>query len=100
MSLVCGANTPFSAGVEVHPSMLAVEDAGKITVPLCMLASQDEDAETVKKFEAELKVPKYFETFGNSPHGWMAARGDLSGPDKPNYERGYTLVLEWFSKYL
>lgn len=97
---MCGVDTPFSVAVEAHPSFLAVEDAEKITVPLCVLASKDEDAETVKKFEAALKVPKYFETFGNSQHGWMAARADLSGPDKPNYERGYTLALEFFNKHM
>jgi len=80
--------------------MLAAEDAPKITVPICMLPSKDEDAEEVKKFEAALTVPKYFETFKDSPHGWMGARGDLSGPDKPNYDRGYKLALEWFTKYV
>jgi len=48
--------------------------------------------------KAILTVPKYFDTFKDSPHGWMAACRDLSGPHKPNYERGYKLALKWFSR--
>jgi len=54
--------------------MLAADDGAKITVPICVLPSKDEDVEEVKKLEAALTVPKYFETLKDSPHGWMAAR--------------------------
>jgi hypothetical protein len=60
--------TPFSAAAEVHPSALAVEDAPKITVPICVLASQDEDEKTVKGFGEALTVPKYVEIYPEAPH--------------------------------
>lgn len=54
--------------------MVDPKDAEKITIPLIMLASKDEDAEAVKNFEKTLKVEKHVETFGDQVHGWMAAR--------------------------
>ena len=54
--------------------MVDPADAKGIKVPLCMLASKDEDPEAVKKFEAELTVKSHVETFGDQVHGWMAAR--------------------------
>jgi len=65
-----------------------------------MLASKDEDAEAVKKFEANLTKDKYVEIFSDQIHGWMAARGDLDNPRvKEEYERGYKTVLEFFAKH-
>jgi len=66
-----------------------------------MLASKDEPAEDVKKFEANLKGEKHVEIFGDQIHGWMAARADLE--DKrvvSEYERGYKTLLEFFGKHL
>ena len=54
--------------------MVDPNDAKEIAVPLCMLASKDEDAEAVKGFEKELKGKKHVETFSDQVHGWMAAR--------------------------
>lgn len=63
-----------------------------------MLASGDESAEDVKKFEAALTVPKYVETFPDQIHGWMAARSDLSSSRvKEEYIRGYKTVLTFFA---
>lgn len=64
-------DTPFKAAAECHPAMVSPDDATKITIPLCMLASQDEDVEAVKGFEANLKVEKHVETFGDQIHGWV-----------------------------
>lgn len=74
VSLTSQSDTPFSAAAEVHPAMVDSNDAKGITIPLCMLASKDEDRDAVKKFEEELKVPKHVETFDDQVHGWMAAR--------------------------
>ena len=54
--------------------MVDPNDAKGIKIPLCMLASKDEDDEAVKAFEQELTVPKHVETFNDQVHGWMAAR--------------------------
>jgi len=54
--------------------MVDPKDAEGIKVPMCMLASGDEDAEAVKKFGENLKETSHIETFGDQIHGWMAAR--------------------------
>ncbi|KAL9104873.1 MAG: hypothetical protein Q9187_008854, partial [Circinaria calcarea] len=116
LSLTSGPGTPFSAVAEVHPAMVDPSDAGRITVPLCMLASKDENPDDVKKFKEGLKVENHVETFGDQIHGWMAARyaypiplpdwkigrlrllnsADLNNPRvKEEYERGYSIVLDF-----
>jgi len=72
--LTAQSGTPFSAVAEVHPAMVDPKDAEGIKVPMCMLASGDEDAEAVKKFGENLKETSHIETFGDQIHGWMAAR--------------------------
>jgi dienelactone hydrolase len=95
------SDTPFKAGAECHPAMIDPSDATSIKIPLCMLASGDESAEDVKKFEANLKGEKHVETFGDQIHGWMAARSDLEDERvKSEYVRGYKTLLEFYAKYL
>jgi len=94
-------STPFTAAAECHPAMVDPADATGIKIPLCLLASQDEPVEDVKKFEANLKGEKHVETFGDQIHGWMAARADLDNAKvKQEYERGYKTLLEFFAKHL
>lgn len=47
---------------------MSVEDAPSITVPICVLASKDEDEKVTKGFEEALTVPKYVETYHEAPH--------------------------------
>lgn len=54
--------------------MVDPSDAKDIVIPLCMLASGDENPKDVDAFEKALTVPKHVETFGDQVHGWMAAR--------------------------
>ena len=94
-------NTYYKAAAECHPAMVDPSEAEKIDIPLCMLASKDEPAEDVKKFEAALKNGKHVEIFADQIHGWMAARADLSVQrNREEYERGYKTLLEFFAKYL
>ncbi|KAH8662314.1 Alpha/Beta hydrolase protein [Xylariales sp. PMI_506] len=91
----------FKAAVECHPAMVDPSEAKDIKVPFCMLASKDEPAEDVKKFEDALTGPKHVEIFGDQIHGWMAARSDLSDPRvKEEYIRGYETVLKFLSKHV
>jgi len=95
------SDTPFTAAAEVHPAMVDPKDAEGIKIPLALLASKDEPAEDVKKFEANLTGEKYVEVFGDQIHGFMAARADLEDARvKEEYERGYKTLLEFFAKYL
>ena len=43
-------------------------DGAKITVPICILASKDEDAAVIETFKKELKVENHVETFSDQVH--------------------------------
>lgn len=81
--------------------MVDPKDAEGVNVPTALLASGDEPAEDVKKFEEALRVPKHVETFKDQIHGWMAARSNLSDARvKEEYERGYKTLLTFFGQHL
>ena len=76
--------------------MVDPADAESVAVPFALLASKDEDAVAVKGFADGLKVKKLVETFGDMPHGWMAARGVLSDARvKEEFKRGCVMTLEF-----
>ena len=81
--------------------MVDPSDAKGIKIPLCMLASGDEDAAAVAKFGETLSVPNHVETFGDQLHGWMAARADLENERvRKEYERGYGVLLDFYHEHL
>jgi len=91
----------FSAGAQCHPAMVDPAEAPGIKIPMLLIASGDEEVETVKAFEDGLAVPKQVVRFDDQIHGFMGARGDLDNPRvKAEYERGYKVVLDFFSKHL
>ena len=95
------SGTPFSAVAEVHPAMVDPNDAKGITIPLCMLASGDENPDDIKAFKENLKVKCFIDTYSDQVHGWMAARGDLESPRvKAEYERGYKTLLDFYHEHL
>lgn len=51
--------------------MVDPSDAEKLTVPVAMLPSKDEDKDAVSKFEANLKVKHVVEWFPTQVHGGM-----------------------------
>ena len=73
MSLGTTEGTPFDVAAEVHPSALSPSDAPKITVPIVVLASGDEDVKIVKAFGEALKVPNFIDFYPEAPHVslWM-----------------------------
>lgn len=98
--LTAQSNKIFGAIAMAHPSMIDPNDAKAIEVPVCVLASKDEDAEAVKKFGEELKVESHVEIFADQVHGWMGARGLENEKGTKEYERGYQIVLDFFHKHL
>jgi len=101
VSLTSGEGTKFAAAAEVHPAMVDPEEAKGIKIPLAMLASKEEDAETVKQFGDNLTGPKVVERFDDQVHGWMAARGDLKDEKvRKEYQRGYQILLDFYHKHL
>lgn len=101
VSLTSTSGTLFSASAEVHPAMVDPNDAKGITVPLCLLASKDENPDDVKKFKENLVVNNFVETYDDQLHGWMAARATLEDPKvKSEYERGYKRLLDFYHEHL
>lgn len=99
VTICSGADSPFKAVAQAHPAMIDPEDAKKVTVPTCLLPSQDEDPKDVAAFVANLTVPNYVETFSDQIHGWMAARADLENPNvAEQYRKGYQSVLNFFAQ--
>ena len=87
--------------MHVHPAMVDPSEAPQIKVPTCLLASKDEDAAEVQKYEAALSGPKHVETFPDQVHGWMAARADLDDERvRAEYKRGYEIVLKFLAEHL
>lgn len=95
--LMSGEDTPFKVTIQVHPGQFDAEDAKGVTIPHMILASKDEPAEAIAGSAEALKNSKVeavrnaavVETYPTMPHGWMAARANLS--DEGNvkeYERG------------
>ncbi|KAF1982762.1 alpha/beta-hydrolase [Aulographum hederae CBS 113979] len=96
-----GEETVFSAAVQVHPGVITPADAGKVTIPMAVLASKDEKKEEVEEFMSRLKGEKFVEWFDSQIHGWMSARGDLEDEGvRMEYERGYQIVLNFFKKHV
>jgi len=93
--------TLFTAAAQVHPAIMDPCDASSVRIPMCILASGDEDLVDIQKYGTCLKGEHRIETFENMVHGWMSARGDLEDEVKRDgYERGYQILLEFFAKYL
>lgn len=94
-------NVLFKAAVQTSPAMIDPSDAVKAKIPTMMLASAEEAAEDVKKYEGSLKVPNHVEIFENQVHGFMSARANLKNEEtKAEYERGYKLALGFFHDHL
>lgn len=100
-SLIAGKDTRFKAAVQTSPAMVDVGDAEKVKIPMMVLASMEEPAEDIRKYEEGLKVTKHVETFGDQLHGFMSARADLKDEKvRREYERGYKLALQFFHDHL
>lgn len=74
MNLVSQSGTPFKAAAAVHPAMVDPADAPKVTIPIAVLPSKDEDKDAVTGYVKDLKVDHVLEWFPTQIHGWMAAR--------------------------
>jgi dienelactone hydrolase len=96
VSLIAGKDTAFKLGIQTSPAMVSPEDATKVQIPMCILASKEESVDDIKKYAENLTVTKHVETFDTEVHGWMSARADLSNEKtKAEYERGYKIALQF-----
>lgn len=101
VSLTSGAGTPWKVAAQCHPGRLSADDAAKVTIPMCILASNEENSKDVEAFDKALTVEKHVETFETQIHGWLSARGDLEDENvNKEYLRGYELLSGWFGKHI
>lgn len=93
--------TLFTAAAQCHPAFMDPCDGASVSIPMCIIASGDEDPVDIQKYVRCLKGDKRVETFSDMSHGWMSAKGDLNDDRKRSeYERGYQILVEFFSQYL
>jgi hypothetical protein len=98
--VISGPDSLFKVSAQCHPGLIAPEDAVKVTIPTCFLASKEEIVEEVEAYTKALTVEKHVETF-QQIHGWMSARAKLEDEEcRKEYMRAYSVVLEWFAKYI
>ena len=71
--LSSGTDTIFVASAQSSPALVDPEDAAKVTIPMMVLASKDEDIALIKRFKAALKVKKIVK-IKDQVHGYMSAR--------------------------
>ena len=100
-----GQRDVFSAIGAVHPAMVDPNDAKSVTCPIIMLASKDEPADDVSKFEenlpSDVKSKSLFKTYSTMHHGWAAARADLSNKDNlEKFTEAYEDLANFFNKYV
>jgi len=81
-----GEGTPFDAVAMLHPAMLSVDDADKLTVPIAIYPSKDEPIEEYNKI-LDVVGKKPFASkcdhkhYTNMFHGWAAARANLDNEE-------------------
>ncbi|KAF2404357.1 carboxymethylenebutenolidase [Trichodelitschia bisporula] len=101
VNLTSQSGTPFKAAAICHPAMVDPADAPKVTIPIAVLPSMDEDKKTIGEYEAALKVKHIVKWFPDQIHGWMAARSNLEDPKvEAEYKRGYKILLDFFHENL
>jgi dienelactone hydrolase len=101
-----GDGTIFTSLAIVHPAMLSVQDAQKLTVPLAIYISKDEPIDEYNKIVQELSKKSFASQndqkhYANMFHGWAAARGNLENQEnKIEYEDVYARLAAFFHKTL
>jgi dienelactone hydrolase len=74
-SLACQDNEDrFVVAVQTSPARIDPEEAKKVSMPMALLLSGDEDADVAGKYAANLTKDTLMERFETQIHGWMSAR--------------------------
>jgi dienelactone hydrolase len=64
----------FQAAAQCHPSLVNVDDASKINVPMMVLASKGEDKDAMNQYRDRLNNGGSVDIFNDQEHGWMASK--------------------------
>ncbi|RAL03163.1 uncharacterized protein BO80DRAFT_470820 [Aspergillus ibericus CBS 121593] len=101
---ISGLDSPFLASAQVHPGLMDVEEARKLTIPHIVLASKDEPVDAVKAYSeiiASNGIGGHVETYTTMWHGWMGARANLTVEEgSAEYKREYNQLADFFEKHL
>ena len=104
VSYCSGPSTPFSAVAELHTGFVGKKIAEQISIPILAIASKDEPEKDVQRFMNDLNPDlkyKNYALFPTMEHGWLSARGDLKNEEvRKAYEKGYTMMLDFFGEWL
>lgn len=74
-SLACqDGKDSFVVAVQTSPARIDPDEAKKVSVPMALLLSGDEDSEVAGKYAANLTKESLIERFETQIHGWMSAR--------------------------
>ena len=101
--LACGKDTPYSAAVFIHPSLIVPEDAKSLTVPIALFTTIEEDNDAMKTFHSNVQAnPTTSSTFvsnhyGDITHGFAGARANF---DDPKHVERFKDVYERTAKFL
>ncbi|SPO21908.1 related to AIM2 - cytoplasmic protein involved in mitochondrial function or organization [Ustilago trichophora] len=104
--LAGGQGTKFTSVAQVHPAMVDAKDAANLTVPIANFPSKDEPKEDVDAFEKEIQKKPFakdsvYKLYGESHHGWAAARADLKDEgNAKNFQDVYQRLADFFNKTL
>ncbi|ORY30804.1 Alpha/Beta hydrolase protein [Naematelia encephala] len=97
----------FDAIAIVHPGRsVDGELAETLECPTCLLPSMNEDEAKMEAFHAVMKTKKVgpkcvLKWYKDMPHGWCAARGDLSKENiRTAYADAYGVMVEFFKANL
>jgi len=103
-AIVSQPGSLFKASGQSHPSLLDIEDAKKVSIPMVVLPSMDEDPEAMEIWAQALKAASpnsYCETFTDQVHGWMTSRADFNNLHAfEEYLRGYRIVRSFFAQHI
>ncbi|WFD42431.1 carboxymethylenebutenolidase [Malassezia psittaci] len=106
-AIVSSQDTPYSALVLIHASLLEPDDAKKITIPTANFTSSHEDNDVIRAFNAEAKAnPSIGSTFvthhyPDAHHGFAGARADLEDNSlRASFQDVYQRTANFFLQHL
>jgi len=98
--------SPLDAVSILHPAMLSVEDAHKLTVPLAIYISKDEPVDEYDKIVSVISKKPFAggndaKHYTNMHHGWAGARANLENEENlKEFEDVYKRLVIFFEKNL
>ncbi|WVQ94440.1 hypothetical protein IAU59_001519 [Kwoniella sp. CBS 9459] len=105
VSVEAQSKVKADAIIGAHPTFPAPEDADKINVPVCLFPTSGEDMTIInaiqKAVDDKLPGKNVVKHYPDEVHGFMAARGDLSGGKSTEaYAEAYQIAAKFLKDTL